>query len=268
MTAVRYFAVALLAVAQNASAIDIIAHRGYACDTPENSAESVERAWRAGADGVEVDVRVSGDGVPFLFHDAQIGKSEINDLPIARITTLYAAPITTLAELVNDVRSDGYYVFDLKTDDPEKLDAILDVVQGSRLNSGAMTFQSRSLKALDRIHRRLPGAGLTFLSDLKWRIPWLLHPSAKQLTAMLRDSRVDRVSIKGRSFVNKSFIDTIKATGREVHVWTINDPRRAIHYRQLGVDGLITDRVEDLIEEAGTTSVGVTPCRTLDVEAG
>lgn len=47
----------------------LIAHRGYALRYPENTLIAVEAALAAGARYVEVDVQVSADEVPVLFHD-------------------------------------------------------------------------------------------------------------------------------------------------------------------------------------------------------
>jgi glycerophosphoryl diester phosphodiesterase len=50
----------------------LIAHRGYAARYPENSLPGIEAAILAGARHVEVDVQLSADRVPVLFHDADL----------------------------------------------------------------------------------------------------------------------------------------------------------------------------------------------------
>jgi glycerophosphoryl diester phosphodiesterase len=47
----------------------ILGHRGAASVAPENTLASFERALKDGADGVELDVTLSSDGVPVVFHD-------------------------------------------------------------------------------------------------------------------------------------------------------------------------------------------------------
>lgn len=49
--------------------IDLVAHRGYARHYPENTLVALEAAVAAGAQYVEVDVQMTSDGVPVLFHD-------------------------------------------------------------------------------------------------------------------------------------------------------------------------------------------------------
>ena len=50
----------------------IIAHRGNAAHAPENTLAAFESAIEAGADRIELDVQLSADGTPFVFHDIQL----------------------------------------------------------------------------------------------------------------------------------------------------------------------------------------------------
>ncbi|MBI5883165.1 MAG: glycerophosphodiester phosphodiesterase [Elusimicrobia bacterium] len=47
----------------------LFAHRGAKITAPENTLEAIESAKAEGADGIELDVQLSADGQPFLFHD-------------------------------------------------------------------------------------------------------------------------------------------------------------------------------------------------------
>ena len=51
---------------------EVIAHRGDSAHAPENTLRAFRRAVDAGADRIELDVRRSADGVPFVFHDADL----------------------------------------------------------------------------------------------------------------------------------------------------------------------------------------------------
>src|SRR4051794_314397 len=50
----------------------IIAHRGASAWAPENTLAAFEMAMESGADGIELDVRLSRDGVPVVIHDATL----------------------------------------------------------------------------------------------------------------------------------------------------------------------------------------------------
>lgn len=49
-----------------------IAHRGYAAAYPENTLIAVDAAWQAGAKYVEVDIQLTSDQIPVLFHDRDL----------------------------------------------------------------------------------------------------------------------------------------------------------------------------------------------------
>jgi glycerophosphoryl diester phosphodiesterase len=50
----------------------VIAHRGFSEKYPENSLIAFEKAIEVGVDGIETDVRMSADGIPFIFHDSSL----------------------------------------------------------------------------------------------------------------------------------------------------------------------------------------------------
>lgn len=51
------------------SNIPVYAHRGAAVKTVENSMKAFKRAVKLGVDGIELDLQLSADGVPFVTHD-------------------------------------------------------------------------------------------------------------------------------------------------------------------------------------------------------
>ncbi len=73
----------------------VVAHRGNSGPLPENTRLAIESAIEAGVDMVEVDVRVTGDGVPVLMHSAAVdnttsGAGLVEDLAWDEIQTLDA----------------------------------------------------------------------------------------------------------------------------------------------------------------------------------
>ena len=71
----------------------LVAHRGYAALYPENTLPSCEAALRAGACFIEIDVQLSADGVPVLFHDHNLARTTGHD---ALITDVDYAFLQTL----------------------------------------------------------------------------------------------------------------------------------------------------------------------------
>lgn len=63
----------------------IYAHRGAMLTSPENTLESLQRAKREGADGIELDVQLSADGELFIFHDDNALRVCGKDAPVAKL---------------------------------------------------------------------------------------------------------------------------------------------------------------------------------------
>ena len=66
----------------NATPFEIVAHRGGGrtsdvLPASENSVEMIKLASRFGATGIEIDVRLTSDGVPIIYHDATLNQREI-----------------------------------------------------------------------------------------------------------------------------------------------------------------------------------------------
>jgi len=95
---------------------ELVAHRGYALHYPENTLIGVQAAIDAGARYVEVDVQLSADQVPMLFHDRNLdrlcrARGRIHEFTREQLRAFHVSevdrfghtfaqtPITTLAEL-------------------------------------------------------------------------------------------------------------------------------------------------------------------------
>ncbi|MFO7781118.1 MAG: glycerophosphodiester phosphodiesterase family protein [Spirochaetia bacterium] len=64
----------------------IFAHRGYSARAPENTMPAFEAAAAAGIPGIELDVRLSRDGVPMVIHDADLMRLAGVDASVGQLT--------------------------------------------------------------------------------------------------------------------------------------------------------------------------------------
>ena len=62
----------------------VIAHRGASRDRPENTLAAFDEALRQGADGIELDVQLSRDGVPVVWHDRTLVRAGGGRRSVAR----------------------------------------------------------------------------------------------------------------------------------------------------------------------------------------
>ena len=246
----RVFLILSVLITHEASAVEIIAHRGYSCGKLENTIESVEDAWLAGADGVELDLRVSRDKVIFLYHDNSIDGRPITRSDYAEIVARKQSSAPKLVDILGLGDPPGYFILDLKEPDPAKYRSLPLLISESGIDERRIAFQSSRIEVLTFLKGQLPEARFFYLSHLKRRFPLYRTPKPESILAVVDGYGVDGVSLKGRQFLDESFVREIKDAGYRVNIWTINDPVRATYYRELGVDGLITDFVEDVRAEA------------------
>ena len=59
----------------NGEQVDLIAHRGFKDERPENTMVAFENAVNKGCFHLECDVNISSDGIPFLFHDSTLDRT-------------------------------------------------------------------------------------------------------------------------------------------------------------------------------------------------
>ncbi len=75
--------------------MEIIAHRGYSAEYPENTLLAFRKAFEVGASGIELDARLTSDNVVIIMHDSSVdrttdGSGEVADLSCAQIRKLDA----------------------------------------------------------------------------------------------------------------------------------------------------------------------------------
>jgi glycerophosphoryl diester phosphodiesterase len=109
-----------------------VAHHGACestdhCGASPNSLESIRLAERIGSNAAEVDVRVTHDGIPILFHDPSLSKSlvrglfcngKVDDLTLADLRgscqLRYGEVVPTLEEglamMIDDTEMEGAYL--------------------------------------------------------------------------------------------------------------------------------------------------------------
>ena len=64
----------------------IFAHRGYSTKAPENTIAAFDLAFQAGAHGIEIDVRLTNDGIPVVIHDRSVKRTTTTSGLIDRLT--------------------------------------------------------------------------------------------------------------------------------------------------------------------------------------
>lgn len=224
--------------------VELVAHRGAPRERRENTLASFARALAHGADGVELDVHFSSDGVPVVHHDPALGPnasahagSALGELSADTIRAIEVAPDATvplLGEVAALVGTRATLYVEVKA---SASDADLRAVLAALAPEPGVPAPRYAVHAFDhRIAQRTavvaPGVPTGILSE-----SYLVDTVGALRAARARDLW------QHWSQVDAALVNEVHAAGGRVVVWTVNDPVRARRLAALGVDALCTDDV-------------------------
>jgi glycerophosphoryl diester phosphodiesterase len=224
--------------------MEILGHRGRpGSDTPENTLAAVEAALAEGADGVEVDVRLTSDGVAVCFHDPGLQRMAgvargVRSLTLAELAAVRVDghPVPTVAEVLACMAGRGRLVLDLK---PEQRPRRLLAAVGVALGSAAQPLPQVVLSSFDG--DVLATAAQSAPELERAVILTGAEPSSRVLAqAVARGDGALHVPAR-TVFGAPELVAAAHSRGLVVRVWTVNRPVDARLLRLLGVDALITD---------------------------
>jgi glycerophosphoryl diester phosphodiesterase len=224
----------------------VFAHRGGALLAPENTMAAFARGLALGADGLELDVRLSQDGQVVVHHDATLDRTTPLRGPLNRRTAadLEAAGVPRLATVL-DAFGGVRVIVEMKLGDEALADAVIDVVRTAhavpRVCLGA--FSGRVLRRARQLEPAL--ATSASREEVRWALYrcWIRRPRGSNGYAGYQiPERAGATRV-----VSRRFIDHAHQAGLGVQVWTVNDQDDARRLLEWGVDGLITDRPDVMV---------------------
>ncbi len=221
----------------------VIAHRGASRDCPENTLAAFDEALRQGADGIELDVQLSRDGVPVVYHDRTLaraggGRRRVAQLDLAELTG-FAAGLPTLEQVLRRYGRRTRLLVEIKTREgrrgQERHFELARTVSGlvtelklerttSLLSFDAAVLQA-SAQAAPRVRRVLN-------LEPPQRIGRELGALLPSLSAVSADVRTLTVAF-GRA---------VRAAGRPLFAYTCNTAARVERALAAGACGIMSDR--------------------------
>lgn len=253
-----------------------VAHRGAGKLAPENTLAAFRLGHAHGWRMFECDVKLSADGEPFLLHDATLerttnGQGTAGQLPWAELARLDAGswlapayagePIPTLQTIARFcLDHDSLLNIEIKpTPGTERqtgevvAQAAAQLWQGSAVPPLLSSFQPESLLGAQAAAPALPRA---LLLDSLWE-GWL--DTAR---------RLDCVAVVCKyTLWDAALVARTRAAGLRCLCYTVNDATAAQDLLALGLDGLITDRV-DFFDPSHADNVAVNLMAVSGVERG
>jgi len=279
---VRALATGALLLPLMANAIDVQGHRGTRGHLPENTLPAFSRAIAMGVDTLELDVGVTRDGVVVVHHDRRLNPDtargpdgqwvkspaptiyslsfeELRRYDVGRIRpgSEYASRfpqqqpvdgtrIPRLSDLFDATKSSKVrYNIEVKilpkyadeTLPPEPFArAVLAEVRKAGLEK-RVTIQSFDFRIPKIVEREAPGVATAYLTEA--RGPSLEQVKAEGARTWSPDYRV----------LSKATVDEAHKLGMRVVVWTVNEPADIARMIDWGLDGIISDYPDRVLQE-------------------
>lgn len=247
-----------LAVASIGQGQDIVAHRGASHDAPENTLPAFRLAWAQGADAIEGDFYLSQDGRIVCFHDQTAKRlcgveRSIHAMTFAEIQRLDVGKwkgrkwagtrVPTLGQVLTTIPEDKYMLIEIKCG-PEILPALTRQLAASGTRLDQVRIIAFDQQVIAAVRTRLPQMKAYWLVGYKQdEATGRFSPSRAEILETLRQVRASGLDTQANSqVVDAAFVKAIRSAGFELHVWTIDRPDEARHFRQLGVDSITTNR--------------------------
>ena len=218
------------------AALKIVGHRGARGLAPENTLAAIRKGLEYKVEAIEIDIRITKDGVPVLHHNR-----DLTDPTTARYDIRHhnyqelkqhKPDLTTLDEAIELINKRATLMIEIKAG--EKTLPIIKVLQ-IYLTKGwketYFTLGSKSQKTLWEVHRALP------------EIPTCVIEPFSGIRATYRARKLGTKQVYMRSWwLWGFFIRSLNRSGYQLYTYTLNNPSRARRWLKDGLAGVVTDR--------------------------
>ena len=239
----------------------ILGHRGASAVAPENTLAAFARAMSAGAAGIEFDVRLSGDGVPVVIHDATLKRTAQIDRRVSELTArelgdidvgswftanpenlFVGEKLPTLAQVFQLFRTNsGLLYVELKCDAGEAPLLAAEVARLTRESDMAerVVVESFDHSAIVAVKKIDAGIRTAALFEPKLTRPISTVRRLKMIDTALgvgADELALHHTLAGARVVEKA-----RQAGLDVVVWTVDDAAWIPRARELDIKALIAN---------------------------
>lgn len=215
----------------------IIAHRGASAEKPENTLAAFRRALALGVDGLELDVQVTRDGVPVVFHDDSLRRltgtpgrltarswRELQQLRVGG-----TEPIPRLADVLALVRGRAVVQIELKRG--TTVAPVIRAIRRARATGWVVlaSFEAGLIRAARRLAPEIPrmliaeGRGL------------------EKLLAAMPALGAAGLSLHHHALRRRATVERIHRHGGTVWCWTVNTAPAMRRLAARGVDAILSD---------------------------
>lgn len=238
----------------------VFAHRGGCALGPENTLAAFDLGVQAGADGLELDVHLSADGVPVVHHDSTLDRTTSASGPVAARTAAELADVdagyrfAVRGEFPFRNRGVGVpSLRDVLRTHPD-VPLIIEMKVDSREMGEAVAGEVRAAGAADRVCAA--GYGARSAAAARTALPEMACSATHAEVRLaiyralarwpVRRARYAGYQVPERTgplrIVSPRFIRYAHGAGLKVQVWTVDEEADMRRLLAWGVDGLISNR--------------------------
>lgn len=236
----------------------VYAHRGGAHLAPENTLGAFRRAHDRFGTPVELDVRLTRDGVPVVLHDPRLDRTTdrtgaVAELDAADVATADAAhtwdgwgpePVPTLADVLGEGKRSGWRLMvELKAESDAGVRtaaaAAVDAIDATGFPTDDLFCACFRPAALDEVKARAPAIRTAVLTASLAETP---RHAADAIDRAMKDGHDLAGPDLWAPDLDAGTVARAHDAGLAVVVWTVNDPDDVRRLARDGVDGIISDR--------------------------
>jgi len=250
----------------------VIAHQGGDGLWPGNTLHAFEQAAALGVDVLEMDLHITQDGVLVIMHDETVdrttdGTGAIEDLTLTEIEQLDAGynwsldddatfpyrgqgiTVPTLEEIFQ-IFPDYHMTIEIKQTERSMAEPFCALIRQYGMQDKILvaSFHDKRMEEFRQVCPEVATSSAReettiFVLLTKVFLGRLYSPKFQTLQVPQESS--------GITVMTASFVRAAHERGLRVEPWTINDPEQMQLYIGWGVDGLITDRPDVMLELLG-----------------
>ncbi len=247
----------LSAASETLPAQMIVAHRGASAVAPENTLAAFQLAWTLGADMIEGDFYLTSDERIVTIHDDNTKRTAGEDHKVAQSTLkqlrqldvgAWKSPkfrgqhIPTIEEVLSIVPDGKKILIEIKCG-PEIVPQLKKVLADASLEPEQTIVIAFNEAVVIAVKKQIPNIKVYWLVGYKQdKVTRRWSPSLSEVLAALQRTGADGLDTQAnQAVVNEKFARAIRDAGYELHTWTVDDPKVARYFQQLGVDSITTN---------------------------
>lgn len=240
----------------------VIAHRGASYYAPENTMAAFKMAWQMKADMIELDVQLSKDGIPVVFHDAKLNKhsngkglvssflyDELQQLDAGKWFSIgfMGEKIPSLKEVLNWASGKIMVNIEIKTEAVSDLpeggveEKVIQLVQETGMQEHVI-ISSFDYRAIERIKKMAPDVLTGLLYHKK-------SSGKRSAVELLNDYGADFFHC-GKSEMKKSWRSQLEESQKEFLIYTVNRKKAMQKWMDKGAFGIFSDKPDMLHDTA------------------